>query len=76
MRRNPPELGALAHVDISTKDATSERGVCWQADLALWRRSECVHSASLANDTAETADGVGQSLTAAAVVREHGGSGA
>jgi hypothetical protein len=28
---------------------------------------------SLANDTAATADGVGKSLTAAAVVREHGG---
>ena len=34
-----------------------------------------MHS-SLANDTAATADGVGKSLTAAAVVREHGGSGA
>ena len=34
-----------------------------------------MHS-SLAKDAAETADGVGKSLTAAAVVREHGGSGA
>ena len=30
-----------------------------------------MHS-SLAKDAAETADGVGKSLTAAAVVREHG----
>ena len=34
-----------------------------------------MHS-SLAKHAAETADGVGKSLTAAAVVREHGGSGA
>ena len=66
---------ALAHVGFSTTDATSERGDCWKADLALWRRSECVHS-SLANAMVATVDGVGKSLTAAAVVREHGGSGA
>ena len=66
---------ALAHVGLSTRIAMTERGGCWQADLALWRRFECVHS-SLANDTATTADGVGKSLTAAAVVREHEGSGA
>ena len=34
-----------------------------------------MHS-SLAKDAAETADGVGKSLMAAAVVREYGGSGA
>ena len=34
-----------------------------------------MHS-SLAKDAAETADGVGKSLTAAAVVRDHGGTGA
>jgi hypothetical protein len=38
-------------------------------------RVECEHS-SLAKDAAETADAVGKSLTAAAVVCDHDGSGA
>ena len=65
----------LEHVGFVTRTAASERRTGWQAALALQWRPECMHS-SLAKDAAETADGVGKSLTAAAVVREHGGSGA
>ena len=65
----------LEHISFGTRTAASEGGTGWQAALALRWRSECMHS-SLAKDAAETADGVGKSLTAAAVVREHGGTGA
>ena len=70
-----PELERLNTLAFGTRTTASERETGWQADLALWRRSECEHS-SLAKDAAATADGVGKSLTAAAVVREHSGTGA
>eukprot|EP00966_Prymnesium_polylepis_P335493 7390848-Prymnesium_polylepis.1 len=61
-----PELLSLNTSALGTQTATSKRGGGLQAALALWWRSECVHS-SLAKDAAATADGVrvAKSLTAA-----------